>query len=121
VARDARRLLGEPPPTKPHHRLDALWEDSKRLVTRALGAEQLGMETVDLVVAQLAAVDPISTAFRYPESVDGSAHLAGLSHINFLAFREAVEPALDMLDGMHTGLVFDLESRQEYTLLERDH
>jgi len=114
VARDARLILGDPPSTKPEHRLQALWVETKRLVIRVLGVEPIGMEPIDVVVAQFDAIDSRSTTCRYPETFAGTDPLADVSNINLLTLRDSVEPAFDMLDAayetMHMRLFADAEA-----------
>jgi hypothetical protein len=109
LARDARILLSEPPPQKPHHRLLDLWADTKALVTRVYSVEQAGLEQIDAVVSQMDEIDPTSTAFRYPEARGGSSHLSGITTINFFTLRDSLEPAFDMLDAAHDALSAELE------------
>lgn len=109
VERDARMLLGVPLRDKPEHRFRVLWDDAKALITRAQGVEPAGLEPVDAAVAQFHAIDPTSTAFRYPEAFDGSTSLSGISNINLLTLRDSLEPAFDMLDAAHEVLRMRLE------------
>lgn len=115
IARDARLLLpDEPPPKKPEHRLQALWDEAKRLIILVLGVEPFGLEPIDGgVVVQFDAIDSRSTNFRYPEAFDGSKPLSHISNINLLTLRDSLDTAFDLLDGGHEMLRIELERRGE--------
>lgn len=111
VVRDARLVLGLSPPAKPEHRLAPLWFEAKRLLTDAYEAEPLGLELIDVVVASFDDIDSNSTTFRYPEKLDGTNPLSDVSSINLLTLRDSVEPAFDVLDGIHISLQMRLDDR----------
>ena len=104
INRDARLLLDRPRPERAEHRLQVLWDQTKELIIEVVGVEPLGLGPIDEVVKQFHAIDPSSTTFRYPETLDGTDPLSGLSNINLLTLRDSLEPAFDMLDAVHTQM-----------------
>ncbi len=81
-----------------HHRLVGLWEEAKRRIVEICG-EQIGMEGVDRVVAELDQLDPESTGFRYPTDRKGRPNLssppAALDLPNFHLRMQEVQMFLD--------------------------
>jgi len=88
------------------HKLDMLWEKAKRLL---LGADPGSRELVDIVevvIQQLAKVDPRGEAFCYPVYNDGTATLPPdcLPDMDVEVFQGVMEGLANHLDGLHTGI-----------------
>src|SRR5436190_12574440 len=83
LSQSAADLLDLPPDWHRNHRIDHLWHRLKPLLRRIEpeGSEP-DLDNAQRLMLELAARDPISMEFRYPEDRDGKRHLAHLQRID---------------------------------------
>jgi hypothetical protein len=87
-------------PARAVHDLWHLWSECQPDLESLTGKEEDEWFTsVGHCIKQLADIDPMSDAFRYPKRRDGSKSVASLTHINLATLRETMDSILDWLDG----------------------
>ena len=99
------------------HELDALWVSAQRVVKEVWpnADDREGLEGIDAVVQELAAVDPQSMAFRYPVDKKTRKPLIrpSITHINLRNFRDVLREVSSLLDGASTGITEYLSDKSE--------
>jgi hypothetical protein len=103
--RDARRLEDIHEPLPKTHRIDELWCLCCKLLFEIAPGDPGGYLTeIARLVQEFSNVDPISTAFRYPEDREGAPSLPGISHINLRNVKEVIGKISIILDGASAQL-----------------
>lgn len=118
IARGASRLLGQDWSPTNVHNLSELFASAWRLFQACFTefGEKLPRADLDCVKAALAGfktVDMKSMVFRYPEDLQGSKHLRGVTHINFDVVAKHMTVLSDTLDGIDTALSVFSDWQQE--------
>jgi hypothetical protein len=100
LIRQARRCLHRPADTPLTHKLDDLWIAFRDLLVD-LGSDTARdeMQQIGRLIGEFMAVDPLSTAFRYPEDRNGSPSLPGIRHIDVANVRDVIDKISTILDG----------------------
>jgi hypothetical protein len=111
---ECRYQLGENDVKLVGHDLMRLWQDLRLLIERLpqVGATEPYLSELDRRIGELAAVDPLSFAFRYPDTRDGSKpipeHIRG---IDLPHFSDEVARVVAAIDGWLTGLYVYAEAQ----------
>lgn len=90
---------------KPDHRLEPLWSELRCIIEEVWPDE--GPEDLDSIqdyIGQFSAVDPTSTAFRYPTARDGSPSLPDVQRINLRQLCLVMASVAQLLDGVSSAI-----------------
>lgn len=104
------------------HDINKLWNKCRKLMAEIHPEDsRFEIDQVTRLLQQLSAVDPFSTAFRYPVNSDGEPSLvSSLRHINVRVFREVMEKISDLLDSARCEIrvlqdrKWEMEQYREY-------
>jgi hypothetical protein len=112
-------LLDLPKDWKCSHRIDNLWQRLKPLLQQVWpeGSER-DLLNAERLLLELAARDPISMEFRYPEDRDGKRHLADLEHLDIANFFSAMRQLSAFLDGASMGISAYLDDKRSLNFHE---
>jgi hypothetical protein len=113
LVQSAADLLDLPADWKCKHRIDILWHRLKPLLrdVEPDGSER-DLDNAERLLLELAARDPISTEFRYPEDMDGKRHLADLQRIDVVNFFMAMSQLSALLDGASMAISVYLDHKR---------
>lgn len=103
------------------HRLARLWGVALRVLNGVWpnGAES-ELEPIRQVVVDFDNVDPNGDAFRYRFDLQGRAHLQNMPQvISLQLMAEHCNEAIEMLDGVLTGIATCLQQKREFQSYER--
>ena len=96
----ARNLLDIDKAFPSHHRIDEIWKECMTLLGEiAPGDSTENLQNVGTLIAEFVGIDPISSAFRYPEDTKGNPSLPDLKHIDLVNMKEVIGGIAVMLDG----------------------
>lgn len=99
------------------HDLQRLWSQVEPLVMRAApGEEPEDRRQVSRVLAQFAALDPGSEAFRYERDRKGNPTLDGVDRLAVPAMHEALRGVAAWLDAVADKLYYEQEMRADYEM-----
>jgi hypothetical protein len=100
LIRQARKLQDIDEPFPKTHRIKELWHICSDLL-RKISPEDSedDLKHIEGLIAEFYTADPTSTAFRYPEDLQGNPSLPGLSHINLRNVKEVIAKITVTLDG----------------------
>jgi hypothetical protein len=108
------RALSElPVEGRHHHRIDRLWQETRKLMIEHFPSERAGPAPIDKVINQLARLDPDGQAFRYAAERDGRETLRDVEQINHVAFQEAMVGVANYLDAADSGVSEYLSTKRE--------
>lgn len=114
ILRQSRRLQDIAGDLPKHHHIGNLWgECHKRLSEISPGDSVTELKEITRLIGEFSAVDPISTAFRYPQDKDGNPSLPGIRHINLRNVREVIGKISIILMGANAQV-------GEYLSIKRD-
>jgi hypothetical protein len=108
-----RALSDLPSENRHHHRIDQLWQETRKLLLKHFPGDSTDLATVGKVIEQLSGLDPVGEAFCYDTSRDGRMTLADVDRINLLALHEAMVGVANYLDAADTGTNEYLSSKRE--------
>lgn len=97
------------------HKLQPLWDTARSGVTKTrLGVPEEDLRFVSAFIREYSAIDPESTAFRYPTSAAGDSSLPGtLTHINLRQLLDVVNRAAAILDAADGYASYHLQLKGE--------
>jgi hypothetical protein len=95
------------------HHLQKLWEIFRPRLKAAYELPAQDLEGIDSYIRQLDQVDPDGQSFRYAISTKGDPSLAGLRHVNIIAFAEAMERLCNYLEGLDSHFDVLCDHKQE--------
>ncbi len=106
LIRESRALLRETAEFPKRHEIDELWKEARALLAKVFEneSESPDFSEIDEVLMELAHIDPMSFAFRYPRDKKGGNPLDGITHINIRHFAERVDSVAGLLDGASIGV-----------------
>jgi hypothetical protein len=100
LIRQAQNLLGDPVEVPARHTLVELWAMCSALLERVAPGDSLEEQRqIGRLLREFAAVDPTSTAFRYPVDNRGNRSLPGIRQINIPNVRDVIGKIAVILDG----------------------
>jgi hypothetical protein len=100
-----RSLVDRSGKQKLDHKLEPLWAELRGIIEHVWPDE--GPEDLDAIqdyIAQFSAVDPTSTAFRYPTAKDGSPSLPDVRHINLRQLYLVMASVAQLLEGVSSAI-----------------
>lgn len=98
-------LVDESSNLKKHHDLFELWKEVKRLIATIWPeSPPQSFYKVDKVITDFCSVDRLSDGFRYPIKKNGENTLNGIKRINLRNFYEAMQPVVEILEGITFGI-----------------
>ena len=117
--RTVRTFLDEGREMPTGHRIELLWGQLDGLYRRAFPDESTdALDQTGRLIREFAAVDPQSTAFRYPVDLKGNPSLPGLRSIDLMNVRDVIAKMDMLLGGAHTQayehLQWTLEMEREF-------
>ena len=108
------RLLELPKNWKCNHKIDDLWQTLKPLLRRASPQEaQRDFDNTERLILELAARDPVSFEFRYPEDTQGKRHLADMRRLDVTNFFTAMGQLSGFLDGASMAISVYLDEKRD--------
>lgn len=119
LIRDAAPLLDAPINTSStHHRLLDLWADCRAILQQALPDQPQpeDWETIGECITEFNAIDPTSTAFRYPTDKQGLPSLPDIRHIGIGNLYEVMGKISAFMDAAQTVLSVYLEQKREWEI-----
>lgn len=113
LLQSAAELLDLPPNWRCKHRIKNLWLRLRALLQRIepKGSNR-DLVNAERLLLELAARDPISMEFRYPEDNDGKRHLADLQRIDVVNFYTAMSQLSGLLDGASMAISVYLDHKR---------
>jgi hypothetical protein len=100
LIRQGQALLDIPAKLPASHRIDQLWVDCSKLLTRISPGDSLEEQRqIGRLLREFSEVDPTSTAFRYPVDTAGNRSASGIRHINLRNVRDVIGKISVILDG----------------------
>lgn len=100
-----RRLLSLPEGRPTGHDIEKLWSEARSVIEQVWpDGPEVDLNSAEDYVKQFVAVDPSSTAFRYPTDLNGNASVPGITHINIRNFGETMKRLGNLLDGASDGI-----------------
>jgi hypothetical protein len=108
-----RALSDLPTEARHHHRIDQLWQETRKLILEHFPDDNTDLAVVGKVIKQLSRLDPVGEAFRYATSRDGRMTLPDVDRINLVAFHEALVGVANYLDAVDTGTGEYLSTKRE--------
>lgn len=119
--RTVRTLLDEGREMPTGHRIELLWGQLDGLYRRAFPDESTdALDQTGRLIREFAAVDPQSTAFRYPVDLKGDPSLPGLRSIDLVNVRDVIAKMDMLLGGAHTQAYEHLQWKFEMEREFRD-
>lgn len=107
------RLLDLPKNWECSHKIDHLWRTLKPLLRRTAPNEpQRDFDNAERLILELAARDPISFEFRYPEDTEGKRHLADMERLDVRNFFTAMGQLSAFLDGASMAISVYLDEKR---------
>src|SRR5439155_10370488 len=95
------------------HNIDHLWQTLKPLLREASPEEpQHDFGNAERLMLELAARDPISFEFRYPEDTEGKRHLADMERLDITNFFTAMGHLSAFLDGASMAISVYLDEKR---------
>ena len=95
------------------HRLDELWTEAKRLLTKHYKNLPPEFTHLQTCIDEFHAVDGGSMAFRYVADRQGKSMLKDIKHINVRNLQESMDRIHNLLDGVSMELASRIEIRCE--------
>ena len=108
-----RALSDLPAQGRHHHRIDQLWQETRKLMIEHFPSDRADPAPVGKVISQLARLDPDGQAFRYAAERDGRETLPDVDQINLVAFQEAMVGVASYLDAADSGVSEYLSTKNE--------
>ena len=100
-----RKLLDKPRKHPTGHDIKKLWSEVRSVIELVWPeGPEVDLNSAEDYVNQFVAVDPSSTAFRYPTDLNGRASVPGITHINIRNFAEIMKRLGNLLDGASDGI-----------------
>ncbi len=123
VLRMSRTLLeGEPADFDDGHNLQWLWAAARPLLHEIWPGDD--HSEIDRTIEQLARIDPVGEAFRYPVSTKKTGRTPTLDtklrHLDLDDLYRDVNKAINMIEGAYDGIHFHLENREEAREIDRE-
>jgi hypothetical protein len=98
-----------------HHRLQDLWSEFERLMTKVSdGSVNDHVAVIRNAVQQFASLDPTSQLFRYPENKDGTSVSYPLARVNLPTLRAEMRNAGIAMEMVSGGLSALVDQRREF-------
>ena len=100
LIRDARKLLNINEPFPQIHAIDRLWGICSDLLNQVSpGDSEDAIRHIKRLIDEFCIVDPMATAFRYPEDRQGKPSLPEMSAVNLRNIKEVIGKISVILDG----------------------
>ncbi len=101
------RLDGTPCEIPVGHDIGRLWQQAVETI------EKDAIEPINTLIKQLAAADPTGQSFRYSVDSRGQPTLEGIEHINVRNFADRMKEISDLLDGIISGIIAELDAQSD--------
>ena len=101
------RLDGKPCEIPIGHDIGRLWQQAVETI------ENDAIEPINTLIKQLAAADPTGQSFRYSVDSRGQPTLEGVEHINVRNFADRMKEISDLLDGIISGIIAELDAQSD--------
>lgn len=100
LIRQAQKLLGDRAEFAQTHSIDELWRKCSPLLERVSTGDSIQeQKQIGRLLREFVAVDPFSTAFRYPVDREGNQSLPGIRNIDLPNVRDVIAKISVILDG----------------------
>lgn len=107
-------LLETPRRIPPHHKIDELWEQCRKILEKIFPEENSeDFSAVEECIIQFSEKDHISMAFRYPTDKKGKKLLPSLTHINLKNFSRIMDNLASLLDSVSMGISHYLDLKSD--------
>lgn len=114
VIRDGNELLGGPYDFPKNHKIDELWKQCRKILETVWPKNSVEvLDVVEECIYEFSKIDPMSTAFRYPEDKDGKKLLPDLKWISLTNLSQVMSAMETFFTGAIDGISFYSDAKEE--------